>query len=766
MRSTLSDDLQDIGWWLASDGKWYAPDLHPAMRPISAEQARIAALLDATIGVAQVRDKLFAQVHDQGRTGTSPSGDRGAYPGTQYVSAEDRSSGQGTGARHGPDPLPRFGRTDRPNWPFEARSPSESVTPRPETRWRPDAQQMPDTRRPPSRTISGPDRPAPVPPTLGQPRSAVPAPAPPVPRWKPKDPPAPDRPADDRGPSFARVVREPEAAPPPAPTTSATLAPPEPIAEPPPAPSAPMAALDKSLLPPTARRRPSVARSPTELRQAVAGAVARAAAQGPLIPRGTEEAEVPPPLAPSALVAPAEPAAWSQAQPTIVPESPSRSPGDAGQTAPGTGEELAGRTGEQAAPGMAPRRRSTRPLTASAPAAGFAHSETAPPDLLPTQPVPTDLEEAPADSTFSGVAVPGALEPELHFPGLSNTEDPSWPLGERRSFARQARKPLPAALQAAVASEVAQADPGTPALQPVASKDIPEPAGALLGGAGANTEASRGPVTGKKPSILSRYASAIAIVAVFVAAGGAAAGIAAFRGPINRPALPTPARDQVAADGVVLRASDFPPSWHVSKTGITAGSYGVGSGLVTPAIVHAWLTTHQACVSDLDSVSAALTASDGDATAVATSQATTSDSLGASWEMANIVTFHSVASQASTDLTAMRSLINEPSARACLSQFWAASLLAGLPPRSHVTTVVSPAQISFLPEDPPLWAMSMTGTATVRQIAIPFYFEFASFVTGRVQVSFATSSKLASLSRGLDESLLVTLAIRAERYSS
>ncbi len=527
-----------------------------------------------------------------------------------------------------------------------------------------------------------------------------------------------------------------------------------------------MAALDKSLLPPTARRRPSVARSPTELRQAVAGAVARAAAQGPLIPRGTEEAEVPPPLAPSALVAPAEPAAWSQAQPTIVPESPSRSPGDAGQTAPGTGEELAGRTGEQAAPGMAPRRRSTRPLTASAPAAGFAHSETAPPDLLPTQPVPTDLEEAPADSTFSGVAVPGALEPELHFPGLSNTEDPSWPLGERRSFARQARKPLPAALQAAVASEVAQADPGTPALQPVASKDIPEPAGALLGGAGANTEASRGPVTGKKPSILSRYASAIAIVAVFVAAGGAAAGIAAFRGPINRPALPTPARDQVAADGVVLRASDFPPSWHVSKTGITAGSYGVGSGLVTPAIVHAWLTTHQACVSDLDSVSAALTASDGDATAVATSQATTSDSLGASWEMANIVTFHSVASQASTDLTAMRSLINEPSARACLSQFWAASLLAGLPPRSHVTTVVSPAQISFLPEDPPLWAMSMTGTATVRQIAIPFYFEFASFVTGRVQVSFATSSKLASLSRGLDESLLVTLAIRAERYSS
>ena len=288
MRSTLSDDLQDIGWWLASDGKWYAPDLHPAARPVSAEQARIAALLDATIGVAQVRDKVFAQVHDQGRTGTAPSGDRdGAYPGTQYVSADDRSSGQGTGARHGSDLLPRFRRTDRPNWPFEAHSPSESVTQRPETRWRPDAQQRPDTRRPPSRTTSGPDRLAPAPRTLGQPPSAVPAPVPPVPRWTPRRAPKPDQPADDRDMPFAGAVTEPEAAPPPAPPPAPTLSP-ETLAPPQPAlaPPAPTAVLDKSVLPPTARRRPSTTRSPAELRQAVAGAVARAAAQGPLIPAG------------------------------------------------------------------------------------------------------------------------------------------------------------------------------------------------------------------------------------------------------------------------------------------------------------------------------------------------------------------------------------------------------------------------------------------------------------------------------------------------
>ena len=312
---------------------------------------------------------------------------------------------------------------------------------------------------------------------------------------------------------------------------------------------------------------------------------------------------------------------------------------------------------------MAPRRRSTRPLTAPAPAASFANSATAPPDLLSAQPVPTDLEVASPGSTPPDLAAPGALEPELHFPGLSNTEDPSWPVGERRSIARQARKPLPAVLQAAVASDVAQVDPGAPASQPVAPTKLPEPTGALPGGAGANAEASRGPVTGKKPGILRRYASAIAIVVVFVAAGGAAAGIAAFRGPITRPALPTPARDQVAADDVVLRSSDFPTSWLVSKTGITAGSYGVGSGLVTPAIIHSWLTADQACASDLNSIRAALTASDGGAAAVATAQATTSDSLGASWEMANIVTVHSVPAQASTDLTAMRSLIKDPGAR-------------------------------------------------------------------------------------------------------
>ena len=346
MRSTLSDDRQDVGWWLASDGRWYPPDLHPAARPpVSGEQARIAALLDAAIGVARVRDNVFAQVHGDGPDGTSSSGDRGsAYSGAEYGSADDRDSGKGIGARHGADPLPRFRSTDRPNWPFETRSPSESVTSKTETRWRPEGRQRPDTRRPPSRLPSGLDGSAPAPPVLAGPPRATSAPAPPVPRWKHAKTPEPERPVD-RGTSFAPVLTGSQVAlSPPAPTApppaftappSAPTAPPPAFTAPPPAPTAP---------PPTARRRPAPVRSPGDLRQAVAGAVARAAAQGPLIPRGSDESDAvaprpsepsttwldndpatpPPAHGPSALVAPVESATDARDRPSPQMSPPAR----------------------------------------------------------------------------------------------------------------------------------------------------------------------------------------------------------------------------------------------------------------------------------------------------------------------------------------------------------------------------------------------------------------------------------------------------------
>ncbi len=460
---------------------------------------------------------------------------------------------------------------------------------------------------------------------------------------------------------------------------------------------------------------------------------------------------------PSALVATIEPA--PDARQTITPEISA----DAGQKAPDPYEDFARLAGEHASAGTAPRRRSNRPSSGPATAAGSPLSTVEPSDPLSTQPSQAHVEPAPPDPSITDIATPDTKEPELHFPALSNSGEPSWPIGERRSFARQARKPLPAALQAAVSSNVAQADPGESASQPVASRRPPEPTEALPGGAGASTETGKEPATGKKPGIIRRYASAIAIVVLFVAAGGAAAGIAALRGPVTQP---TRAQDQAAADNVVLRASDFPTPWHVSKVGITASSYGIASGLVTPATVSSWLTAHPACAGDLNNLSAALTASGGTVTAVASKRANAADPLGGSWQATDVVAFHSSAAQVSTNLAAMRSLIAEPLARACINRFWSAALLAGLPRGSYVSLSVSQPPPPVLPGNPPVWVMAMGGTATVRSISLPFRFEVTSFGVGRAQVSFVTSSKLAPLPLSLDQALLVVLATRAELPAS
>ena len=471
-----------------------------------------------------------------------------------------------------------------------------------------------------------------------------------------------------------------------------------------------------------------------------------------------------PPLGarPSALVAPIEPA--TETQPAIATEIPT----DAGQRAPDPYEEFARLAGEHALAATAPRRRSNRPSTASA--TGSPPSAVEAPEPRSTQPRPAQVESAPPDSPLPDIETPATSDPELHFPLhfplLSNREDPSWPIGERRSVARQARKPLPAALQAVVASDVAQTDAGEPASKPTASRQPAEPTEALLGGAAASTEATKGPDTGKKPGVIRRYASAIAIVVLFVAAAGAAAGIAAFRGPVALPGLPTAAQDKAAANDVVLRTSDFPPSWRVYKAGFTASSYGVGSVFATPAIVGSWLTTHPACATDLNSVSAALTASDGNVTAVSSTEAASANPLGGWWQTADVVAFHTGAPQVSTDLAALRSFITGPAARACIDRFWSAAMLAGLPAGSHVSLSVSQPPIPVLPGNPPVWVMAMGGTAIVRNIASPFRFEVTSFAVGRAQVTFATSSTLAPLPFSLDQTLLAVLATRAQQRAS
>lgn len=453
-----------------------------------------------------------------------------------------------------------------------------------------------------------------------------------------------------------------------------------------------------------------------------------------------------------------------QSRQTIAPETPL----DAGKRMYDPYEEFARLAGEQVLANAVPRRRSNRPSTAS-PAAS-PPCDAAPSDQG-AESGPTEAESTAQESStpgFAGPATsepepPGPAEPELHFPTPSSRED--WPIGERRSFARQARKPLPAALQAVVASDISQTASDEVASQPVASRQPAEPNAALLGAGVAGAEPGKTPVTAKKPGVIRRYASAIAIVVLFVAAGGAAAGIAAFRGP-TRPGLTNLAREQAAADSIVLRAGDFPPPWRVTGAKVTPGSYGVASGIVTPALLRSWLVAHPTCATDVDSVSAALTASDGAATAVASTQAAASDPLGGSWQTTDVVAFHANAAQVRTDLASLRSLIAEPAARSCINRFWSASMLAGLPSGSHISLSVSQALLPGLPGDPPAWTMAMGGTAVVRGMMLPFRFEVTSFLVGHAQVSFTASSKLAPLPLSLDQALLVELATRADLQTS
>ena len=559
-----------------------------------------------------------------------------------------------------------------------------------------------------------------------------------------------------------------------------------------PEPLPPAAMPARGAFPPSARRRGKPARPTSELRQAVAGAVARAAAQGPLLGRDPEDAEN------------GRPGSSASAATARAAEVP--------------GEDLFGAAGEPASAVALPRRRSNR-LSASPTASPPAVTEDTSPLAAveaqagpgPTGPGPGTVAE-PEAVAATGTEPPAVVEPEavaatgtelpavveasapdgavseaqageplpvaevaelrssepaakLHFPALGERGEPSWPIGERRSSARQARKPLPAALQAVVASDIAQSGLGEPA-KPAASGQGPEPTDALLGTTGASAEADNEPGTGAKPGLLRRYASAIAIVVLFAAAGGAAAGVAALRGPVSRPGLPTAAQDKAAANRVVLKSGDFPSSWHVSTAGFSASSYGFGSVFATPAVLNAWLVTNPACATALEGVSAAVTASAGNTTAEAATQATSSGSLDGSWQTADVVAVHTSAAQLRNDLAAMGSLVADPSARACIDRYWSAALLAPMPAGSRLSLSVSQSAPPVLPGSPPAYVMSMGGTATVRGVTVPFRFEVTSFAVGREQVSFVSSSKLAPLPLNLDRSLLVVLATRAEQQAS
>ena len=409
--------------------------------------------------------------------------------------------------------------------------------------------------------------------------------------------------------------------------------------------------------------------------------------------------------------------------------------------------------------------------------------ETTPPDEVSTdqslegpgtQPVPEVPGQEPARAQATETS---ANEPGSEATGESSTrdfeqqsapvepgsepttaEDSSWVFGERRSAARQARKPLPAALHEAVAAGAAQDEA---VLHPGSGQQSQVP------GSRDPLDSSDDRAAGKgkpKPGVLRRYGSAIAIVVVFLAAGGAAAGIAAFRGPVTPPAPTTSARDQAAANSVLLTATDFPSAWQESS-GNSPTSYGLGSALVTPSAVSAWLATHGTCSGDLGAVSAAMTPGKDNVTAVAYSQATTTNPLGEPWQIADAVAFNTSASAVSADIAKIRSVLGTAKAQRCVAAFWSTALRAEIPAGSSVMMSVAPRAFPNLPGRPLGWAMEMIGTAVVHHVSLPLRFQITVFAAGRAEVFFVVSSKGAALPGNLARRLLVDLATRVERLA-
>jgi hypothetical protein len=60
----------------------------------------------------------------------------------------------------------------------------------------------------------------------------------------------------------------------------------------------------------------------------------------------------------------------------------------------------------------------------------------------------------------------------------------------------------------------------------------------------------------------------------------------------------------------------------------------------------------------------------------------------------------------------------------------------------------------------------MSGVATVRNVALPIYFEITQFAARRAEVTLVASAKVAPLSGGLDQRLLVRLVTSATGFGS
>jgi hypothetical protein len=53
----MSDVSQGQGWWIASDGKWYPPELHPSVQPPTAPASAAGSHVTATAASATAPER-------------------------------------------------------------------------------------------------------------------------------------------------------------------------------------------------------------------------------------------------------------------------------------------------------------------------------------------------------------------------------------------------------------------------------------------------------------------------------------------------------------------------------------------------------------------------------------------------------------------------------------------------------------------------------------------------------------------------------------
>jgi hypothetical protein len=338
----------------------------------------------------------------------------------------------------------------------------------------------------------------------------------------------------------------------------------------------------------------------------------------------------------------------------------------------------------------------------------------------------------------------------------SENEVSDWPSGERRSAGRRGRETLPAALREVVDSGALNDNSDAPVQADKSGRQER---------AGVRREGQRPRATKVKSGALHRYSAAFVIVLVFVIAGVAAAAIAEVRGPVGKQTERSVAEDRAAAGDIALRTADFPSGWQVSTAGTIASRYGLGSVLVSSSVQGLWLADHRECEHALDAVDTAMISSES-TTATAATQATASNSLHGSWQIADQVAFHSTSATAGAGIAETHSLMAQAGTRGCISAFWTAALQSGLPAGSVVNMTVSDLSLPKPIAGHVAWAMSMTGVETLTGAVVPIAYNIVAFDLGHVRVTFETSSKLATLPGSLDAKLLKALTARADKQSS